>query len=294
MVQQSDAIRCLCGGLAEAYTIGRGICGRICCRQCGLLWRGTMPADEEAAQWYRDQYWQEFGEEQLGEARGNLCRHVMDLILAKHPGQGTLVDVGCGAGALLLRGTGCGWRGIGFELSRAAVRHARSQGLEVHEQSWLPCPLPDESADAVTFLNVLDHLVNPFDALKEAWRVLRPGGQIYIRVPNGPFHDHLSRLLSGCGLAQLTVMHLYGFGRRTLSYHLARVGFEGVDVRTSPPSQADAYRADGKGRSFLRHYAKQLDRTVYGVMCRTGMDRWAWGPSVEAVARKPQAIVKEH
>jgi SAM-dependent methyltransferase len=252
-----------------------------------------MPSDDEVAQWYRDHYWQQFGAEQQGTARDNLCRHVMDMILLNRPSHGTLVDVGCGGGALLMRGVDCGWRGIGFELSRAAVSRARSRGLEVHEQSWLPCPLADDSADAVTFLNVLDHLIKPFDALKEAWRVLRPGGQIYIRVPNGPLHYQLSRLLSGCGLAHLTVMHLYGFGRRALSYHLTRLGFEAVEVRTSPPSQADAYGVDGKGRSLFRHWAKRLDRTLYGVMNRTGMDRWGWGLSVEALARKPLTIVKE-
>lgn len=291
---QASAIRCLCGASAEAYAsdgIGRE---RISCRQCGLLWRGTMPSDEEAAQWYRNHYWLQFGEEQQGEARENLCRHVMDMLRAKHPGRGTLVDVGCGAGALLMSGVDYGWCGIGFELSKAAVSHARSRGLEVHEQSWLPCPLDDESADAVTFLNVLDHLVKPFDAVKEAWRVLRPGGLIYIRVPNGPLHDQLSRWLPCFGLPHLTVMHLYGFGRRALSYHLARLGFEAVEIRTSPPSQADAYGVDGEGRSFLRHWAKRLDQTVYGVMNRTGMDRLGWGPSVEALARKPLTIAKDH
>ncbi len=292
MVQES-AIRCLCGASAEAYAIDGIVRERLSCRQCGLLWRGTMPSDEEAAQWYRDHYWQQFGVEQQGTARENLCRHVMDMILMNRPSHGTLVDVGCGGGALLIQGVDCGWRVIGFELSKAAVNRARSRGLEVREQSWLPCPLDDDSADAVTFVNVLDHLINPFDALKEAWRVLRPGGQIYIRVPNGPLHDQLSRLLSGCGLAHLTVMHLYGFGRRALSYHLTRLGFEAVEVRTSPPSQSDAYGVDGKGRSCIRHWAKRLDQTVYSVMNRTGMDRLGWGLSVEALARKPLTIAKE-
>ena len=277
----------------EGYREGGGGYERFCCRQCGLLSRGEMPSEEETVQWYRESYWNQFGEEQLGTARENVCRHVMERIVTAHQSPGLLVDIGCGAGALLKCGAGRGWRGIGFELSRSAVSQARSQGLEVYEQSWLPCPLHAESADAVTFLNVLDHLVRPFDALKEAWRVLRPGGQIYIRVPNGPLHDRVSRILSGCGLNHLTVMHLYGFGRRALSFHLTRLGFESVDVRTSPPTQADAYGSDGKRCSLFRQFAKQMDRMAYGAMYRAGLDRWGWGPSVEALARKPLTPVKE-
>jgi SAM-dependent methyltransferase len=277
----------------EAYMERRGGYERLYCPQCGLLSQVEMPTEEETVEWYRETYWKQFGHEQLGAARENVCRHVMERILSGQQSPGLLVDIGCGAGALLKGGARYGWRGIGFELSGPAVSHARSLGLEVYEQSWLPCPLRAESADAVTFLNVLDHLVLPFDALKEAWRVLRPGGQIYIRVPNGPLHDRLSRILSGCGLNHLTVMHLYGFGRRALSFHLTRLGFEAVDVRTSPPTQADAYGSDGNTRSLFRQFAKRMDRTVYGVMSRASLDRWCWGPSLEALARKPLAPGKE-
>lgn len=43
--------------------------------------------------------------------------------------------------------------------------------------------LDDNSIDAITCLAVLEHVENPIQAFKEMYRVLRPGGYLYIYVP---------------------------------------------------------------------------------------------------------------
>ena len=45
-------------------------------------------------------------------------------------------------------------------------------------------PLPDESVDAVVCENVVEHLVNPSDVLRELYRILRPGGRFVFVTPN--------------------------------------------------------------------------------------------------------------
>src|ERR1035437_1220585 len=45
-------------------------------------------------------------------------------------------------------------------------------------------PFPDESFDIVYSANVLEHTENPEQELREAVRVLRPGGALYIEIPN--------------------------------------------------------------------------------------------------------------
>jgi SAM-dependent methyltransferase len=240
-----------------------------------------MPEAGGLLRWYREHYWTQYAGEQRGAARENLYRHVMHSLSRRVPEPGTLIDVGCGLGALLAQARACGWKAIGFDPSPSAVAEARAQGLDARESAWPPSDLPDESADAVVFINVLDHLLNPFAALQEARRVLRAGGLVYVRVPNVPLHMTVSRVLSMIGVEDVTVMHLHGFGPRALRHHLLRLGFRRVVIRAAPPSQYDAYASTG-----FRAWLKAVDGAAYQVSAITGLDRLAWGPSIEAIASK--------
>jgi SAM-dependent methyltransferase len=259
------------------------------CGRCALLAREPMPAVADLLTWYRDEYWTQYAGEQRGAARDNLYRHVLDCLSRRLPEPGTLVDVGCGMGALLTQARQRGWRGIGFDPSPSAVAEARAQGLEAYELAWPPCGVPDASVNAVVFLNVLDHLLTPFAALEEARRVLRPRGWVYVRVPNAPLHVAWSRVLSLVGVDDVTIMHLYGFGRRALRHHLTRLGFENVMIRTAPPSQHDAYRCATSSRWTSRSFLKYLDGAAYRASTSVGVDRLGWGPSIEAMASKGPA-----
>lgn len=256
------------------------------CRTCGLLVRTPMPSAQELAQWYGDGYWRRYRAEQVGSARQNLYAHALQWLGAHRSRPGVLVDVGCGGGAFLAACRAAGWQGIGFDPSVAAVAHARAAGLEAYAQPWPPCSLSDATVDAVTFMNVLDHLRDPFGAIREAWRVLRPGGLLYIRVPNGPFHVRSLALVAPLGLGSFPVFHLYGFGRASFLYHLPRLGFVGVTLRTALPSSGDPYGGSFGGKALLRTLFKAADRGCYWLLNRCGRGANAWGPSIEVLACK--------
>lgn len=44
-------------------------------------------------------------------------------------------------------------------------------------------PMPDNSVDAITCMSVLEHVEEPMQAVREMYRVLKPGGFCYIYVP---------------------------------------------------------------------------------------------------------------
>ena len=54
-------------------------------------------------------------------------------------------------------------------------------------------PMPDKSLDVITAWQVVEHLENPHNFIREAYRSLTPGGYFLISIPN-PFHL-ISRLL---------------------------------------------------------------------------------------------------
>ncbi len=58
------------------------------------------------------------------------------------------------------------------------------------------CPLPDASIDAVVLLNVLEHIEDDDQAIRQILRLLKPGGIAVIEVPAGPsLYDDYDRAL---------------------------------------------------------------------------------------------------
>ena len=124
-----------------------------------------------------DEWWQRRGAfamlHWLAAARGELVP------AAPRPGA-ILVDLGCGAGLLAPHLAAKGYRHIGVDLSRTALRQAREHGVEPVLGDVLAVPLPDESADCVVAGEILEHVTDLPAALAEACRVLRPGGLLVL------------------------------------------------------------------------------------------------------------------
>lgn len=60
-------------------------------------------------------------------------------------------------------------------------------GIPLIRFDLLRCPLPGQSVDVLVMLNVLEHIEDDIEALKNAYRLLKPGGTLIIEVPAGPY-----------------------------------------------------------------------------------------------------------
>lgn len=115
------------------------------------------------------------------------------------PGMAVL-DVGCGRGEILLRTSKLGARAFGIDYAAVAVRLSRaivqgpantSSPIGVYQASALYLPFERESFDRVLMLDIVEHLY-PEElsaALKEAYRVLKPGGRIVIHTAPNVWYD---------------------------------------------------------------------------------------------------------
>jgi SAM-dependent methyltransferase len=136
----------------------------------------------------------------------------------------TIIDVGCGDGSLarLLARKGAHVTGIEaspkqLSLARAAERVGDERYIQGYAEDL---PAESRSADIVIFLNSLHH-VNVDDlaqALKEAARVLKRGGALYVSEPlaEGPYFElmrpvHDETVVRRRAYETLCQAHLYGF-----------------------------------------------------------------------------------
>ena len=113
---------------------------------------------------------------------------VTEILTTEFPSPGLVIEGGIGSARNLLEFSQLGYDVIGFDLMQEAVDHGRSRGLEkvfVHELSQ-PWPVDSGSAKAVLLLDVMEHMKDPVELLKNAAETLTEDGGIIITVPAYP------------------------------------------------------------------------------------------------------------
>lgn len=127
-----------------------------------------------------------------------------DRVLAGAGPGARLLDVGCGAGELLVRAAADGLVVSGVDVARGALAAAEQvvpvTALRIGDAHELP--FDDAAFDLVALVQVLEHLTNPVLALREAGRVCAPGGAVRASVWGSP--DECDAAAVGAALAPLT------------------------------------------------------------------------------------------
>lgn len=124
----------------------------------------------------------------LEPARVANFRHVA-LLCADWAGQ--VVDLGCGSGTMLEELLAVDRTGAktltGVDYAPSSIERCRRilPDATFIQSDLSQTGLPDGSFDLVLSIQTMEHLPNPAGAMKEMWRILRPGGRLVITIPNG-------------------------------------------------------------------------------------------------------------
>ena len=204
----------------------------VMCSACGLVWNDPRPSAEALAAYYREEYRQDYKGTLEPKPRHTLravrvaierCRQLKNDL---PPGQPVL-DLGAGGGEVVYVLRKLGFEASGIEPNEGYARFARERlQVPVASGRWQEAAISPDSLSAVTLFHVMEHLDQPLEAARLIRKWLRPGGLLWIEVPNveavcqAPSH-------------RFHRAHLYNFNPATLAELGRRAGFEVVRTFTS-------------------------------------------------------------
>lgn len=161
-----------------------------------------------------------------------------------------VLDVGCGTGRLVKFLNQHGFNTQGCEPEVAALKIAQriNSGNSIKKASATKLPYKANSFDLIISASVVEHLtkkeVNKF--LKEAGRILKPHGYIFIVTPN--FSSPFRYLKKEKWFAYSDPTHINFFNRKSISQLLTSTGFLNINFK------------------FKTLYSNSLDQTLPPVL----------------------------
>lgn len=153
-------------------------------------------------------------------------------IVAELGPTGTLLDVGSGLGVFPVRMKEVGWQVTALDPDPRAADHLRTR-VDVKTVCADFFAAGDLGRfDLVTLNKVLEHVADPAAMLSRAAACLRPGGTVYVEVPDGE-----TAAADGPDREELFIEHLYAFDPSSLELLARRAGFDVIHLeRIHEPS----------------------------------------------------------
>jgi SAM-dependent methyltransferase len=260
VLEQSTATSCaMCGATLSLLVGGPERITVLGCDHCGSATAQVEPFVGYDDSYYSSSYLQYEAER---------TRFLDSLIARLGAGDDRiLVDSGCGAGLTLDAARRAGWQAVGCEPSLSGVRLAHQQGNRALRARGEGLPLRSGCADAVLVLDVLAHVARPDLLVREAVRLLAPGGCLVVKSPHRPLWSYrFAAMVPGThGNAFVHLPYqIHALSGPGLVELMSTAGLESVIAERSPEAIPYWRKIRGPFRALMGNIAVSLVEAGYG------------------------------
>ena len=173
----------------------------------------------------------------------------------------------------------------GYMHCRAVLKRLHCDLVHIPYLFWMPRSLP--CPYVMTVHDVLEHMYDPVVSVTQCARLLKPGGVLVVKSPNGPMQLRKERVRKMLGRGDgyvATIGHLNQFSPKTLSLAFRKSGLEPTLIRPARSFQEGITGPGFTARRVARHVAVAAANAL---MQATGV-----GLNLVGIARKPSAAVR--
>lgn len=221
------------------------------CNKCGLIYVNPRLLKKELIEYYssreyficskrerNDRYLDYVKYHSTGKAKNKFPKLITKI--EKYKTKGRLLDIGCAVGFLVRISQEKGWESFGIDLSEWAIKYAREK-LElknVQQGDLGDIKFESNFFDVVVMVDVLEHVQDPAEDIKEVQRILKPGGLLYIETIN--FGNFITKyLIRDKFVHMVPTGHLTYFEKKHLMEILKSLGFRVLKARLWSSSIGD-------------------------------------------------------
>ncbi len=187
---------------------------------------------------YYDSYWTNGKATFSGDLQGyakNFRRWMSSRLIDLAPNT-PILEVGCGDGSFTKELVKYSPDVTAIDISESQIENNRRLfgGITFRQHDVAePLPFADNSFGVIWCSEVLEHLFEPGYAVREMYRVLRPGGKLLITVPyHGRFKNVLIALFKWDEHFVPTNPHIRFYTKKTLGNMVEKAGFSDVRCET--------------------------------------------------------------
>jgi len=223
------------------------------CSECGLCYTNPRPSMNQLLKdFYPDNYLcynrKDEGEQNLLESffsyRTNEPRlKLIEKHIAKRTDEINILEIGCSDGYLLkyLKNR-TQWNLYGLEPNIKISSNLKNIGINISHKLLCDSDYQCNFFDVIFMLHVLEHTENPFEELKNAYKLLKKNGALIIETPNIEAFDR--KIFGPYWWGYHLPRHLTHFSKSTLNSICAAVGFKSVSNQNLLRFGSEAWNFD--------------------------------------------------